>query len=91
MPIYQKVMCQINAKKSKSINGFANWIHKRCWKNWKQILLDRFGEYPEEVAHLLTIGQIKMDGDRALLEMIRKQQQTIVFKLSKVGTKTLHG
>lgn len=50
-------------------------------------LLDRFGEYPEEVAHLLTIGQIKMDGDRALLEMIRKQQQTIVFKLSKVGTK----
>lgn len=50
-------------------------------------LLDRFGEYPEEVAHLLTIGQIKMDGDRALLEMICKQQQTIVFKLSKVGTK----
>ncbi|NMP57558.1 transcription-repair coupling factor [Enterococcus mundtii] len=50
-------------------------------------LLDRFGEYPEEVAHLLTIGQIKMDGDRALLEMIRKQQQTIVFKFSKVGTK----
>ncbi|MGM9903644.1 transcription-repair coupling factor [Enterococcus sp. 10A9_DIV0425] len=50
-------------------------------------LLDRFGEYPEEVAHLLTIGQIKMDGDRALLEMIRKQQQTIVFKLSKAGTK----
>ncbi|EMF0390569.1 transcription-repair coupling factor [Enterococcus hirae] len=50
-------------------------------------LLDRFGEYPEEVAHLLTIGQIKMDGDRALIETIRKQQQTIVFNLSKAGTK----
>jgi len=33
-------------------------------------LLDRFGEYPEEVAHLLTIGQIKMDGDRALQDLV---------------------
>lgn len=50
-------------------------------------LLDRFGEYPEEVAHLLTIGQIKMDGDRALIETIHKQEQKLVFMLSKVGTK----
>ncbi|WP_086315681.1 transcription-repair coupling factor [Candidatus Enterococcus palustris] len=51
-------------------------------------LLDRFGEYPDEVAHLLTTGQIKMDGDRALLETIRKRQQEITFTLSKIGTKT---
>lgn len=51
-------------------------------------LLDRFGEYPDEVAHLLTIGQIKMDGDRALLDTIRKIQDKIRFVLSKVGTKT---
>ncbi len=51
-------------------------------------LLDRFGEYPDEVAHLLTIGQIKMDGDRALLESIRKIGQQIKVTLSKVGTKT---
>lgn len=51
-------------------------------------LLDRFGEYPDEVAHLLTIGQIKMDGDRALLESIRKINQQIKVTLSKVGTKT---
>ena len=50
-------------------------------------LLDRFGEYPEEVAHLLTIGQVKMDGDRALIETIRKQEQKLVVTLSKVGTK----
>ncbi len=50
-------------------------------------LLDRFGEYPVEVAHLLTVGEIKMNGDRALLETIRKQQQTVSFTLSKVGTK----
>ncbi|ALS02802.1 transcription-repair coupling factor [Enterococcus silesiacus] len=51
-------------------------------------LLDRFGEYPDEVAHLLTTGQIKMDGDRALIETIRKRQQEITFTLSKIGTKT---
>lgn len=51
-------------------------------------LLDRFGEYPDEVAHLLTTGQIKMDGDRALVETIRKRQQEITFTLSKIGTKT---
>ncbi|MBO0482276.1 transcription-repair coupling factor [Candidatus Enterococcus courvalinii] len=50
-------------------------------------LLDRFGEYPEEVAHLLTVGQLKMDGDRALLETMRKQQETVIFTLSKAGTK----
>jgi len=50
-------------------------------------LLDRFGEYPDEVAHLLTTGRIKMDGDRALLDSIRKRQQTVKFTLSKVGTK----
>jgi transcription-repair coupling factor (superfamily II helicase) len=51
-------------------------------------LLDRFGEYPDEVAHLLTTGLIKMNGDRALFESIRKRQQEIVFTLSKIGTKT---
>ncbi|MDA9471429.1 transcription-repair coupling factor [Enterococcus sp. 5H] len=51
-------------------------------------LLDRFGEYPDEVAHLLTTGQIKMNGDRALIETIRKRKQEITFTLSKIGTKT---
>ena len=51
-------------------------------------LLDRFGEYPDEVAHLLTTGRIKMDGDRALLESIRKRDQKVKFVLSKIGTKT---
>ena len=50
-------------------------------------LVDRFGDYPDEVANLLNIGQIKMDGDRALVESIQKRQQQIIFTLSKVGTK----
>lgn len=50
-------------------------------------LIDRFGDYPDVVANLLNVGQIKMDGDRALVESIQKRQQQIIFTLSKVGTK----
>lgn len=50
-------------------------------------LIDRFGDYPDEVAHLLTIGQIKMDGDRALVESIQRNDQLLILTLSKAGTK----
>lgn len=50
-------------------------------------LIDRFGDYPAEVADLLVIGQLKMDSDRALVETIRKRQQTLQVILSKAGTK----
>ncbi|GCF95812.1 transcription-repair-coupling factor [Enterococcus florum] len=50
-------------------------------------LIDRFGNFPDEVANLLNVGQIKMDGDRALVESITKKDQQLVITLSKVGTK----
>lgn len=50
-------------------------------------LIDRFGEYPAEVIHLLAVGEIKMNGDRALLERIRKFNGVVTIVLSKAGTK----
>ena len=50
-------------------------------------LLDRFGEYPDEVAHLLMVGELKMHAERALIETIRRVQDKIKFTLSKTGTK----
>jgi transcription-repair coupling factor (superfamily II helicase) len=50
-------------------------------------LIDRFGEYPDEVAHLLMVGEIKMNGERALIDTIRKHGPIIQFVLSKAGTK----
>ena len=49
-------------------------------------LLDRFGEYPDEVANLLTVGLIKMNGDFALVEKIQKMNLVIEVQLSKAGT-----
>jgi len=51
-------------------------------------LLDRFGEYPDEVAHLLSVGELKMNADRALVEKISKGEQFVTIILSKAGTKT---
>lgn len=49
-------------------------------------LLDRFGEYPDEVAHLLTVGELKMNGEFALIESIRRQGEGIHVVLSKIGS-----
>lgn len=49
-------------------------------------LLDRFGEYPDEVANLLTVGLIKMNADFALIDKIQKKKQSIYVELSKEGT-----
>lgn len=50
-------------------------------------LLDRFGEYPDEVAHLLTIGLIKMNGDLALLESMQRSGNKVKVVISKLGTR----
>lgn len=50
-------------------------------------LLDRFGEFPQEVSYLLSVGELKMNGERALLETIRRRQDKIELVLSRVGTK----
>ena len=49
-------------------------------------LLDRFGEYPDEVAHLLAVGELKMNAERALVEAVKKQGLAVKITLSKVGT-----
>lgn len=56
------------------------------YEELEEDLVDRFGEYPQEVAYLLKTGQIKMNGDRALLELIQKKGASILFILSKMGT-----
>ena len=52
-------------------------------------LIDRFGEYPTEVAALLDIGLLKMYSDRAMLDSIRQNDQKITIKLSQKATSDL--
>ena len=49
-------------------------------------LIDRFGDYPDEVGYLLSVGLIKMDGDYALVDKIRRDKQQLIVTISKAGT-----
>ncbi|WP_370659256.1 transcription-repair coupling factor [Vagococcus jeotgali] len=51
-------------------------------------LIDRFGEYPDEVANLLTVGLIKANADYALVEKIHCVQDKLIIDLSKQGQST---
>lgn len=52
-------------------------------------LIDRFGEYPQEVADLLTVGLVKMYSERALVETIKREDKRVVMTFSADGTKEL--
>lgn len=47
-------------------------------------MIDRFGDYPQEVADLLTIGQIKRYGEVALIEKIKQEKQRRVQVISLI-------
>ncbi|WP_367296485.1 transcription-repair coupling factor [Levilactobacillus yonginensis] len=54
-------------------------------------LIDRFGEYPDAVSQLLTIGQLKLAADLALVDKIRRKDGDIFVTISKRGTNILGG
>lgn len=52
-------------------------------------LIDRFGDYPQEVANLLEIGLLKLYADFALINRIKQNGNKIVVQLSKKTTSQL--
>ncbi len=54
-------------------------------------LIDRFGEFPDEVADLVTIGLIKMYSEKALIELIKRREDELELTFSVAGTNTLSG
>nr|WP_261810035.1 transcription-repair coupling factor [Levilactobacillus humaensis] len=54
-------------------------------------LIDRFGDYPTAVGQLLTIGQLKLAADLALVDKIRRVNGDVFVTISKRGTNILGG
>ncbi|PCR99168.1 transcription-repair coupling factor [Lactococcus fujiensis] len=48
-------------------------------------IVDRFGEYPDEVAYLLEIGLLKSFADNAMIEKIDKTKFEIILTMEKVA------
>lgn len=74
-------------------------IYKRIrqFKNFDQYqevqddLIDRFGDYPDEVSNLLEIGLLKTDADKALVDQIFQKKDEIMIVFSKKATTRLSG
>ncbi|KRM19870.1 transcription-repair coupling factor [Ligilactobacillus hayakitensis DSM 18933 = JCM 14209] len=52
-------------------------------------LIDRFGDYPDEVANLLEVSVVKMQADLALVDKIKQTKDQILVTLSKVASQKL--
>ncbi|GAA0371025.1 transcription-repair coupling factor [Alkalibacterium iburiense] len=52
-------------------------------------LIDRFGEYPQEVADLLSVGLLKLHSERALIETIKRENAKVTVTFSSEGTKAM--
>lgn len=52
-------------------------------------MIDRFGEYDDEVADLLLIGLIKLYSEQALIETIKRTDQEVELTFSESGSRSL--
>ncbi|CDG05606.1 transcription-repair coupling factor [Lactococcus lactis] len=61
---------------------------REIYEELQEELVDRFGEYPDEVAYLLEIGLLKHFADNALVEKIEKSRFEATVTLEKVANTT---
>ncbi|MGJ7923174.1 transcription-repair coupling factor [Neobacillus sp. LXY-4] len=52
-------------------------------------IIDRFGEYPEEVAYLFQIAEIKVYAMNAKVELIKQAKQEITILISEKGSENI--
>lgn len=54
-------------------------------------LIDRFGDYPQPVSNLLTVGQLKLHADEALLEEIKQKDDNIYLTFNSQASGLIKG
>lgn len=55
------------------------------YEELQEELVDRFGEYPDEIAYLIEIGLLKCFADNALIEKIDRNKQGVVISMEKAA------
>jgi len=54
-------------------------------------MIDRFGDYPQQVSDLFTIAEMKVYAKDAMLSSIKQNKQLITILMSEAGTKIVNG
>ncbi|MBP3039318.1 transcription-repair coupling factor [Bacillaceae bacterium Marseille-Q3522] len=60
-------------------------------KELQEEMKDRFGEYPQEVAYLFKIAEMKVFGQKAGIELIKQTKDEILILISEEGSKAIDG
>lgn len=54
-------------------------------------MIDRFGDYPQQVSDLFTIAEMKVYAKEAMLSSIKQNKQLITILMSEKGSKQVNG
>lgn len=54
-------------------------------------LIDRFGDYPEEVEHLLTVCQLRVDAKKHRIESVKELQNKLIIVFDEKITQKIDG
>ena len=57
----------------------------------KEEMIDRFGDYPQQVSDLFTIAEMKVYAKEAMLSSIKQNKQLITILMSEKGSKQVNG
>ena len=55
------------------------------YQNLQSELIDRFGDYPDQVAYLLEIGLVKSYLDAVFVQLAEKKQEEVTIRFEKVS------
>jgi len=57
----------------------------------REEMIDRFGNYPQEVDYLFQIAEMKIHASKTKLESIKQHKDTVTILMSEEGTKEIDG
>ncbi|MEK4027392.1 transcription-repair coupling factor [Pseudobacillus sp. FSL P4-0506] len=57
----------------------------------KEEMVDRFGDYPHEVADLFKVAEMKVYAIAAQLELIKQEKESVYILMNEAGTKQIDG
>ena len=61
--------------------------NQKDYQDLQDELIDRFGEYPDQVAYLIEIGLVKAYLDAAFAELVERKNDTIIVRFEKASLK----
>ena len=61
--------------------------NQKDYQDLQDELIDRFGEYPDQVAYLIEIGLVKAYLDAAFAELVERKNDTITVRFEKASLK----